>query len=373
MKIIPKFIKLRVSHRPNLIKIIDNISWLFFERVLRMCIGLLIGITMARYFGPEKFGALNYALATVGLFGAFAGLGFNNLIVRRIIHEPLLKGETIGTAAFLQFLAGCFIYILILVSLFFFQMANPLTEALIAILGSAILFKLSDVVIYWFESQVQSVYVVLAQNTILISFAMIKFSLIYLKAPIEYFAWAMVGEAFATSVVLICVLGLYGLDLKRLKIKYSLARSLLKDSWPLLISGVMVMIYMRIDQVMLGMIAGEKTLGIYSAAVRLSEAWYFIPVAIVASFSPSILQAKKSSESLYYSKMQQLFNLMCLLSVMLALILTFLSKPIIIFLFGQDYADAGPILSIHIWASIFVFLGVASTQWFIAEGKFHLI
>jgi len=373
MKLITKLIERHISHRPNLIKILKNIGLLFFDRIFRMSISLLIAISIARYFGPEKFGALNYAVATVGLFSAFAGLGFNSLIVRRIIHDPRAKEETLGTAGFLQFLAGCFTYILILVSLFFFRMGSPLVEFLIAILGSAILLKLSDVVLYWFESQVKSVYVVLVQNAILISFAIIKFSLIYLKAPIEDFAWVMAVEAIVTSIALIAMFGIYGINLKRLKINYSLARSLLKDSWPLLLSGVMVTVYMRIDQVMLGMIAGEKTLGIYSAAVRLSEAVYFIPVAIVASFSPSILQAKKSSENLYYSKVQKLFNLMSLLSVMLALILTFLSKPIIIFLFGQNYAEAGPILSIHIWASIFVFLGVASTQCFIAEGRFHLI
>jgi O-antigen/teichoic acid export membrane protein len=373
MKLIPKFIKLRLAHRPNLIKIIDNIGWLFFERVLRMGIGLSISTAMARYFGPEKFGVLNYALATIGLYGAFASLGFYNLIVRKIVNEPLLKEETIGTAAFLQFLSGCFIYIVILLNLFFFRMGNPLAEVLIAILGSAILFKVSDIAIYWFESQVQSVYVVLVQNTILIFFAIIKLFLIYLKAPIEDFAWVMVGEAIVTSIVLIGVFGLYGINLKALRIKFSLARSLLKDSWPLVISGIMMMIYMRIDQVMLGEIAGVKSLGIYSAAVKLSEAWYAIPITIVASFAPSLLQAKKSNEDLYYGKMQQLFNLMSLLSLILALLLTFLSKPIIIFLFGQDYADAAPVLSIHIWTSIFVFLGVASTQWFIAEGKFHLI
>ncbi|CAM8361340.1 flippase [Candidatus Methylopumilus universalis] len=373
MKFFPKFIKQRVSHRPNLIKIIDNIGWLFFERVLRIVLGLSISTAMARYFGPEKFGALNYAIATIGLYGAFSSLGFYNLIVRKIIHEPLLKEETIGTAAFLLFLSGCFIYMVILLNLFIFRMGSPLTEYLIAILGSAILFKVSDVVIYWFESQVQSVYVVLVNNTILISFAIIKFFLIYLKAPIEDFAWVMLGEGIVTSIALISVFGLYGINLRRLRIKHSLARSLLKDSWPLVISGMMMMIYMRIDQVMLGQIAGEKSLGIYSAAVKLSEAWYCIPIIIASSFSPSILQAKKNNENLYYGKLQQLFNLMSLLSIILALLLTFLSKPIIIFLFGQDYADAAPVLSIHIWTSIFVFLGVASTQWFIAEGKFHLI
>jgi O-antigen/teichoic acid export membrane protein len=38
-------------------------------------------------------------------------------------------------------------------------------------------------------------------------------------------------------------------------------------------------------------------------------------------------------------------------------------------LFGEVYAAAGPVLAIHIWASIFVFLGVASGKWFVAENR----
>jgi PST family polysaccharide transporter len=37
--------------------------------------------------------------------------------------------------------------------------------------------------------------------------------------------------------------------------------------------------------------------------------------------------------------------------------------------FGQRYAEAGQILSIHIWTAVFVFLGVASGKWFIAENR----
>jgi PST family polysaccharide transporter len=120
---------------------------------------------------------------------------------------------------------------------------------------------------------------------------------------------------------------------------------------------------------MLGQMLGDEAVGIYSAATRISEVWYFIPIIIVASVFPAILEAKKQSETLYHQRLQRLYDLMVWLSVAVALPMTFLAGPIVVLLYGPAYAEAGTVLAIHIWASVFVFLGVASGQWFIAENR----
>jgi O-antigen/teichoic acid export membrane protein len=112
---------------------------------------------------------------------------------------------------------------------------------------------------------------------------------------------------------------------------------------------------------------GEEAVGIYSAALRISQAWYFVPMVIVASVFPSILEAKKHSNEKYLLRFQNLYDLMTFISVAISLLITFLADPIIRILFGNSYAEASAVLSIHIWTSIFVFLGVASGRWFIAE------
>ena len=58
VNIVPAFIRRRIAHRPNLLKIVDNIGWLFFDKVLRMGVGLLVVVWVARYLGPQEFGSL---------------------------------------------------------------------------------------------------------------------------------------------------------------------------------------------------------------------------------------------------------------------------------------------------------------------------
>ena len=154
MHIIPSFIRQRISHRPNLVKIFDNMGWLLIDKVLRMGAGLLVGVWVARYLGPKQFGLFNYSLAFVGIFGAIAGLGLQSIVVRDTVRDPSSKAETIGTAASLLFISGALAYGCCLGAIFWLRPDDSLAKSLVAILGSVMLFKASEVALYWFESQV---------------------------------------------------------------------------------------------------------------------------------------------------------------------------------------------------------------------------
>jgi O-antigen/teichoic acid export membrane protein len=144
-------------------------------------------------------------------------------------------------------------------------------------------------------------------------------------------------------------------------------KALLKDSWPLILSGLAAIIYMKIDQIMIGEMLGSYSVGIYSVAVRLSEVWYFIPMVITASVFPSMIEAKKQSEKLYHKRVQQLYTLVIWVAIGIALPMTFLSDWIVQLLYGAEYKAAASVLSIHIWAGVFVFLGVVSGKWLLIE------
>ena len=369
MNLIPAFLHRRIAHRPNLVKIVDNIGWLFFDKILRMGVGLFVGVWIARYLGPEQFGLLSFAMAFVGLFGAIAALGLQGIVVRDIVRNPNCARETLGTAALLQLIGGLIAYVLILLLIGYLRPDDALARSIVAILGSMMLLKAGHIAVFWFESQVQSKYTVWVQNGVFLVFAAVKVGLILHEASLTAFAWATLSEAIVGAVLLLGVMSQRGPSLTRLRVSTERAKSLLNDSWPLILSAIAVTIYMKIDQIMLGQMIGDQEVGIYSAAVRISEVWYFIPMAIVASVSPAILEAKKRSEKQYYARLQRLYDLMVVMSVAVALPMTFLSTSIVTILFGEAYRAGGAVLAIHIWASVFVFLGVASGKWFLAENR----
>lgn len=369
VKLIPAFMLRRIAHRPNLIKLVDNMGWLLFDKVLRMGVGLFLGVWVARYLGPEQFGRYSFTTAFVGMFVALGGMGLQSIVVRDIVRNPTCKVETLGTAAVLQLVGGLLAYGCVMGGVIWLRPQDSIAQLLVATLGSILLFKFGDIAIYWFESQVLSKYIVWAQNSCFLVFAAIKVGLIVSYAPLIAFVWATAAEALAVAVFMLIMLGWRGPKLQQLRFSMQRAKILLSDSWPLLLSGIAIMVYMKIDQIMLGEMLGDDAVGIYSAAARISEVWYFIPMVIVASVFPAILEAKKRSDTEYMQLLQRLYDMMVWLSMAIALPMSFLSVSIVVALFGPAYAESGPVLTIHIWASVFVFLGVASGQWFIAENR----
>lgn len=372
VNIIPAFVRNRIAHRPNLVKIVDNIGWLFFDKILRMGVGVLVWVWIARYLGPDQFGLLNFAMAFTGLFGALAALGLQGIVVRDIVRDPKSTNQTLGTAALLQLIAGLVTFLLIFISIAYLRPDDALSRSVVAILGTIMTLKASEIAVYWFESQVQSKYTVWVQNSVFLVFSAIKVAMIMQSAPIVAFAWAMLAEAAVGALVLLFVMGIRGPRLNQLAVNFERAKSLLRDSWPIIISSISIAVYTKIDQIMLGQMAGDEVVGIYSAAVRISEIWYFVPMGIMASVFPAILEAKKRSELEFYERLQKLFDLMVTISVFVALPMTFMAIPLIQILFGDSYAEAGVVLTIHIWAAVFVFLGVANGSWFLVENRLLL-
>lgn len=369
LKFLPGFIRSRIENRPGLLKILDNIGWLFFDKLIRMAVGLLVIVWIARYLGPEQFGLLNFAMAFVGLFGAIATLGLQGIMVRDIVRKPEESKVILGTGFVLQVAGGLIAFGLVILVISLLRPDDTLAKTIVAILGFTQVLKASEVVKYWFESQVQSKFVVWVENGVFLIIAGVKVIMILLQAPLMAFVWAALAEALLVAVLLFAVYGWKIGSLSSWKPSLDRGKMLLRDSWPLILSGIAVVVYMKIDQIMLGQMIGDQAVGIYSAAVRVSEVWYFIPMVIVASVFPSIVEAKKKSEELYYQRLQRLYDLMVWMAIAIALPMTFLSTWLIELLFGQAYIQAGTVLAIHIWASLFVFLGVASGKWFLTENR----
>jgi polysaccharide transporter, PST family len=352
--------------------IFSNTVWLFADRILRMGASLIVGVWVARYLGVQQYGIFNYAFAFVALFGSFANLGLDSIVVRDIVRQPSNKEKILGTTFRLRLLGGLLTSFLAVASIFVFRHNDNLTLSLVSILSFAGTLQAFDTIDLWFQSQVKSKYVVIAKNAAFFITTLLKVLLIQIKAPLVAFAWVGLAESGLSAVGMIVAYKIAGYSLKHWGWNFSIAKNLLRESWSLILSGFTIMIYMKIDQIMLGEMIGDQAVGLYSAATRISEVWYFIPTAISSSLSPSIYVAKDESESSYSQKMSKLMRLMVAISIAIALPMSFLSGNIINILFGSSYAEAAEILKIHIWASLFVFMGVATSPWFVAEGLTHL-
>lgn len=353
--------------------IIINAGWLFVLRVGRILFALFVGVWVARYLGPAQFGDLSYALAFVALFVPLTTLGLEGIVVRDLVREPAARNEILGTSFLLRLAGGVLSVALIVGLISMIRAEDALVRRLTGIVALGIVFQSFDTIDILFQSRVESKYTVYARFVALVLANVAKIVLIVRGAGLVAFAWVSVFEMAMTALGLAGVYRARGFFMAAWRASLARARNLLGQSWSLILSGALAIIYLKIDQVMLGEMAGREEVGVYSTAVRISEVWYFVPMAITRSVFPALIRSRERGARIYHRRLQQLYDFLVWIALGLAVVMTFAANRLILLLFGEAYAASGPILAIHVWAGIFVFLKAGLGRWLLAEGFLHFL
>ncbi|MCH4552111.1 flippase [Aestuariibaculum lutulentum] len=350
-----------------------NTIWLLSEKIVRLLSGLLIGTWVANYLGPGEYGLYNYAVSIATLFASIASLGLDGILVRELLNNK--NEENIIFTSFVLKLIGATVSLILIIIFLQIRPESNIVTKLIIIMALSTFFQSFSVIDVFFQSVVKSRYTVISNITSIILSSVLKVILIMSASSLIAFAWVLFAEKLIAAVWMVYFFykDKANLYLKNLKFSKLLSVSLLKDSWLLIFSAISITLYMKMDQIFLMNMVSEKAVGEYVAATRLSELWYFIPLIISSSLFPAIINAKKRSQALYLFRIQKLYNLMVLLALLVCIPITLFGKFVIDFLYGIEYHSATPVLMIHIWAGIFVFLGVASSKWLINENLQSLV
>jgi len=187
-----------LKNHQGFMKYFKNTSWLFGEKILRMVVGLFVGIWVARYLGPEQFGLFSYAQSFVGLFTAIAALGLDGIVVRELVKDESRRDELIGTAFWLK-LIGAIAVLLILAIAVNFTSNDHATNIIVFIVASATVFQAFNVVDFYFQAKVMSKYIVYANVISLFLSSIVKVVLILNEAPLVAFAWVVLFDSFVLA------------------------------------------------------------------------------------------------------------------------------------------------------------------------------
>jgi len=352
-----------------------NAGWLIGERLLSGLLAVTVTAAVARHLGPAAFGVLSFALSLVLLFATLWTLGLSGLVVRELVRDPDRQAELVGTMTGIRVVGGI-LAIAAALALTVVLATDDQTRLAVAILAVGVLTLYAfDGIDFWLQAQVRSRNAVIARSTALVIASAINIGLIIIDAPLLVFVLAAALEYALAGLGLVLVYVRLGGRPRSWTFSATLTRRLLATSWPLILSGVANAINLRVDQLMLGVMRGPEAVGTYAAAARLSEVWYFVPIAIAASVFPAMVRAHAGDRGAFDRWMGRLYDLMIALALPIAIGVSLLSAQLVYLLYGDGYAESGPILAIHVWAGPFVFLGAALSRWLIAEDrlKFSLV
>ncbi|MFM9973059.1 MAG: flippase [Beijerinckiaceae bacterium] len=342
-------------------------SWASGEQILRMAIGLLITVALARHLGPVEFGIYSLVLATVGMVGALIPLSVDHVIQRHLIAEPTQEAAILGSATALRIFAMAVAVVIAAVAIFWLERGND-TAILLAVLGaSTVFFHPLETISVWFASQLKIKNVALARTPAFLAMSLARLTAIWIGSPVPVFLAISGIEGALVAMGLAAAYRAAGGSVRRWRVSKDWLERLFFESWPLLVGGLTAALYLRLDVVMLAALRNDAEVGIYGAATRISEVWYFLPMALMASVQPLLLRLRTINPERFRQRLLVCYTLLGWISIILAAVISLISVPMCIALFGPSFASSGAVLAIHIWAAVPVFLGVISSTYLVAE------
>jgi len=353
---------------PGFRKYFANTSWMIGEKIIRMGVNFVVGIFIARKLGPGGYGLLSYGLSMVALFGIISSLGLDEIIVRNLVRDTWKKDRILGTTFTLR-LAGAILILILAPSISYLINSDKEAFYIVLIIAFGPIFQSFTVIDFFFHSRVQARYSSIALGTSFGISSLLKVALICSNAGVFLFAAAYLFEYVAMALAFVIMYEKEGHRIFQWGFLRSEASSLLHDAFPVIFSGFLMIVYSRIDQVMIKNMLGNEAVGYYSVAVTMTEAWHVIPSVLMASLFPAIIRAKTDRQEIFHDRMLHVYGLLFWMAVTVALPVSLASNWIIKLLFDGAYDQSGPVLAILIWNCIFIFLQVANGKWIITENS----
>ena len=355
---------LNLSHQSK--KVTGNIAWLVGGHLFRMVVGVVVLAWVARYLGPDQFGILNYAIGLAALFTAVATLGMDGVVVRELVKEPEKTRLILGTAYVMR-VAGGLAAVLMAFCLGLSMPSQRSILPLIVLVSLAFLPQSFEVIDLWFQKNIQSKFTVVAKVFAVLAGGGVKIALVILKAPLILFCVAYVLDFALIALALTWIYFIRGERMLSWDWSRRIAGGIFRDCWPLMVSGILVAAYMRIEQILVMNVLGSYSAGIYYASFKLTEVWAFIPSFILSSVYPALVERRRQDLGIYKKRLQLAFDLLTGIGFLLAITVCLLAPVIIFLLYGPDYHGAAVILMIHAWTAVVVFSGWVRGQYFLLE------
>lgn len=355
-----------LRNNQGFIKYFRNSSWMFAEQGVKVVSAVFVGIYIARYLGPEQFGLLSYAIAIVAVFAAISRLGMESILVRELVVHPETKEQYIGTAFGLMLIASILGVVIIAVIIGLLE-DDLQTKIYIWIISVGLMLQTLLVIDYAFQAQVKAKYSSIAKSIALSLSALIKIILVVYQSDLLLIVLSYVLDHVLIAISLVIIHLIKRQPSFLFVFNTKLIKPLLRSAWPMVMSAVAIILYMRIDQIMIKNMLGSEQLGLYSAMTRIYEGWIMMPVILSASLLPAIVKMKSISQVQYEKRMTLLFSFVFWPSIVIAIITTLFSDVIIKLTFGSEYASASLVLVIIMWSSSFAALGSVTYRYLVAE------
>jgi O-antigen/teichoic acid export membrane protein len=342
-------------------------AWMVTQQVSSLALTGVFAIVFARSVPVALFGEYSFAITVTSLAVAIANGGLQGLGIK-LFHDNLRSSATILNSIILvreTVGAICFLGLVVVAEATGKQAL--VTATIVA--GLAVFIRGLDAPELYFQADLSArIPSLIRLSTSVAFFALRVVALLSTKNLMTFICLYVLEYAVTGALMLMAVWRRAHWRpwvLPPLRSTLSIAR----DSVPLYLSSIANQINLKVDVLILQFLVGSAAVGLYSAASRISEMLYVVPVAYMTATFPILLRAKSDlGEDTYHRQLQRAYDSSFWLGIVVVLVIVFSAGPMINMLFGHEYSVSANVLRVHALASPFVFMSAVFSKWIIAEG-----
>lgn len=347
-----------------------NILWNILEKSVNFLNSLFVIFILTNYFGSSLFGFYSYVISIVSLVSFVAYFGLESVLVNEFVRKKFNTKELLGTSIILLFASSSLAFILICFVNYIFIDDKSLS-ILIYIYGGMVFAAPLNIFYIYFNSKIDLIAISKIKIILLVLILIIKILLVYFNLKILAF---IIMELI--TILSIAFVSLFAYLYKGYKLSFQFKIStlfyLIKKGIPLMISAGAIVIYGKVDTILIEYFLDMNEVGVYSVALRISELWYVVPMSISAIFLPTIVKAKKTSKAAYYQQVSMCSQIMVVVCMLFTITLIFLISNVIHIFLSEDYINVGSLIMILAWCGPFVGLGYINGGCMVIENYLYL-
>lgn len=360
-------------HRRSRIRsIVFNAGWLGIERIVRAATSFMVVVWIARTLGPELFGTLNFAQSIVVGLVPLVTMGLNPVLVRDLVQHPDKRDSLLASAVLLRLGGALFLLVVAQTLCYLLTDNDSQVMWLVAIIGLGVFAYMADGIDSDYQARMQNKAIVLIKLSAFTFCTILKICLIYVSAGVEWFALVMTLENLLIALMM-------WQAARRSDHSFAwqpsvkMIRSLLVQGVPFFLVALLANLFGRVDQVLVGAIAGYETLGSYAVAWKIVEALSLFPYFAVTALAPVLSGLQRESQALFESRYSLATQVLFWSSILVCSVLSFVLPGLLPWAFGVQYADAVGPMDVLLWTLPIMILGHMTFQWVLHNGGMRYI
>jgi len=345
--------------------------WLVAGRSFSLLATFISIVAISRTLGPAEFGQLSYVLAVVAIIAPLGQFGLNAIVVKDLVKAPDDTGGILGSTLAIRVGATAFSLVVAVLAVAYLRPDDVCFRWLVLFLMLAEIVRAWAVCSFPFEARGEFGLIALVNTAIAIGFACLKIFFAVHGAGLDTFVALFAGEA-ALSGPLYYILYRRRLRRHHFSASFKQIRDLTRRSGYLAISGMLAIANLKVDQIMLGNIAGDSAAGIYAVAARLSEFWFFIPGLLTTALFPMLVDLYDRNQHKFQIVLQRSFDALALVAFAFIAMMSLLALPIVTQIFGQNYEAAALIVIVHMWSGLFFAIRAMASKWLVLKDLYFM-